>query len=191
MPNFDSRYWNLSQAAAWVVYRKRKLVEEFSEQSAYGWKGLIVYPKEHGYKRVGNLGELKNALIQGNLTAWGRRNDIEDKLEAIPAIEWTDLRISPPSVVRSHSSAGQIEPWTGLRFKSSDLKKLWRGLLETEGRTRFRWDALKSMWHEINKRLPDASDNERIAELQLAYNAKFGDNLSPSRTTIQNKIKRW
>ncbi len=93
MPNFDSRFWNLSQAAAWVVYRKRKLVEEFAEESADNWRALIVYPDMHKHKRVGDLDELVTQLEQGKLTAWGRRNDIEDKLEAIPAREWADLRI--------------------------------------------------------------------------------------------------
>ncbi len=87
MPDFDSRFWNLSQAAAWVVYRKRNLVEEFAEESADNWRALIVYPDMHKHKRVGNLYDLIAQLEQGKLTAWGRRNDINDKLEAIIAHE--------------------------------------------------------------------------------------------------------
>ena len=141
------------------------------------------------YKRVGNLDELNNALIQGDLSAWGRRNDIDDKLEAIPSHEWADLRISPPSVFRSHPKAGQIEPWTVLRFESSDLKKRWRSLLETEGRTRYKWDVLEKMWHEICKRLPDASDNEKISQLQSDYATQYPS--EPSRSAIQTHIKQW
>lgn len=189
MPNFDSRFWNLSQAAAWVVYRKRKLVEQFSTETADGWRALRLYPKMHGYERVGDLDDLVNLLTLGKLTAWGRRNDIRDELEAIPSREWNDLWISPPSVKRSHPMAGLIEPWTGLRFESSDLKKLWRGSLETEGRTRYKWDAAERMWHEINKRLPDASDNEKISELQSDYEIRYGS--APSRSVIQTRIKRW
>ena len=85
MSKFDGKFWNLSQAAAWVVYRNRKLVEEFFEQSPDSWGGLILFPKMHGYKRVGNLDELKNALSRNDITAWGRRNVIDDELEAIPS----------------------------------------------------------------------------------------------------------
>lgn len=191
MQIFDSQYWNLSQAAAWVVYRKLKLVEQFSTETADGWGALLLYPKMHGYEQVGDLSELVQALILGKLEAWGRRNDINDKLEAIPAREWAELSISPPSAKRSHPVAGLIEPWTGLRFESKDLKKLWRGLPETEGRTRYKWDVLKNMWREINKRLPGTSQNERILELQMEYDSRFGDDSAPARTTIQNHIKRW
>lgn len=191
MSNFDSKYWNLTQAAAWVVYRKRELVEKFAEQSAYGWKGLIVFPKMHGYKRVGNLDELKNALFRDDFTAWGRKNDIDDELESIPSREWPDLYISPPSVKRSHPKAGQIEPWTDLRFESSDLKKRWRSPWDTEGRTRYDWAIIKIIWQEINDRLPDATTNGKIEEVQLEYNSRFGDNKAPSRSSIQTHIKRW
>lgn len=191
MHNFDSKFWNLSQAAAWVVFRNRKLVEQFSKQSANNWRALLIYPKMHEYTRVGDLDDLVNALIQGNLTAWGRRNDIEDKLEAIPAIEWTDLTISPPVVTRAHSIAGQIEPWIDLRFESSILKKLWRSLWDTEGRTRYDWEIIRKIWQEINERLPDATTNGKIEEVQGEFNVKFGDNTAPSRSAIQNHIKLW
>ena len=197
MPNFDSRYWNLSQATAWVVYRKRKLVEQFSEQSTDRWRALILYPKMHEHEPVSDLkvnelvNKLVNALIQGNLTAWGRRNDIKDELEAIPPREWADLTISPPSVKRSHPMAGQIEPWTDLRFESSDLKKRWRSLSETEGRTRYKWDVLEKMWHEIVELHTGFTGNQIIEELQLAYEEKFGKGKAPGRTTIQDRIKRW
>ena len=190
MPNFDSRFWNLSQAAAWVVYRKRKLVEDFSEQTADGWGALIVYPDMHEYEPDGNLDELVNALTLGKLTAWGRRNDIKDEFEAIPAREWADLRISPPSVKRSHTTmAGQIEPWTALRFESSDLKQLWRSLPETEGRTKYKWDVLEKMWHEIVRLHPEFPDNEKIRELQSKYESQYGSR--PSRSIIQSHIKKW
>ena len=191
MQMFDARFWNLSQAAAWVVYRKRKLVEKFSEQTADSWRALKLYPKMSEFKPVGDLNELGNALLQGSLTAWGRRNEIRDVLEAIPSREWDDLWISPPSIKRSHPMAGQIEPWTDVRFESSDLKKLWRSLSETEGRTKYKWDVLKIMWHEINMLHTELTQNEKISELQLKYAAKFGVDSAPSRTTIQNRIKRW
>lgn len=189
MPNFDSRYWNLSQAAAWVVYRKRNLVEQFSEQSADGWRALILYPDMHEYERVGDLDDLVDALTFSKLTAWGRRNHIKDDLEAIPAREWADLWISPPSIKRSHPMAGQIEPWTDLRFESKDLKKRWRSLSETEARTKYKWDVLKRKWQEISEQHPDFSQNEKIGELRKEYESQYGS--SPSRSLIQTHIKRW
>ena len=191
MPTFDSRYWNLSQAAAWVVYRDWKLVEEFLEQSTDRWRGLLIHPEVHEYEPEGKLDELVHKLTLEKLTAWGFRKEVKGELEAIPSREWADLRISPPKVTRSHPKLGQIEPWTGLRFESSDLKKLWRGKLEVERRTRFRWDVLESMWHEIEKRCPDFSKNVKMEELVLEYEEKYGDGSAPARTTIQNRIKRW
>ena len=189
MSNFDSKYWNLSQAAAWVVYRNKKLVGEFSMPSPGDWGVFHMYPTMFDDKPVGFLNQLHEALIQGDLTAWGRRNDFQHQLEAIPPREWPDLWIIPPLVKRSDSKGGYIEPWTDLRFESSYLKKLWRGSLETEGRTRYKWDVLEKMWHEINKRLPDASMNERILELQSDYESRYGS--APSRSSIQTHIKRW
>ena len=189
MPNFDSRYWNLSQAAAWVVYRKRKLVEQFSTESADARRALSIYPKMHGFERAGNLDDLVNTLTLGKLVAWGRRNDIKDELEAIPSREWPDLWLSPPSVKRSHRKAGQIEPWTDLRFESSDLKKHWRSQWETEGRTLYSWEVLEEMWHEICERLPAFSQNKKIEELQLEYGSQRTS--VPSRSAIQERIKRW
>lgn len=191
MPSFDAKYWNLSQASAWVVYRKRELVEQFSTETADGWRALLIYSNLHNHDRVGNLNDLKNELTLGKLTAWGRRNDIDDQLEAIPAREWNDLWISPPSVTRSHPKAGRIEPWTSLRFESKDLKKCWRNLLEIEGRSRFDWEVIKKIWDNVNERLADCTQNDKIEELQLVYNERFGDNRAPSRTSIQNHIKHW
>lgn len=189
MSEFDSRYWNLTQASAWVVYRDRKLVEQFSCQSPNGWKSLNFYSTMPKYKRIGELDKLVANLTQGNLTAWGYRNNTAGKLEAIPSIEWTDLQIRPPSIKRSHPKSGQFEPWTNLTFESSALKKLWRGLTETEDRTRFKWDVLEKMWEKIKERLPDASENEKIVELQLIYKKKYS--IEPARSTIQGHIKRW
>ena len=191
MPNFDSRYWNLSQAAAWVVYRKRKLVEKFSMPFPGDWGAFQMYPTMFDDEPVGSLNELREALIQGDLAAWGRRNDFQHQLEAIPPREWPDLWIIPPLVKRSDPKAGYIEPWTDLRFESRDLKKRWRSLAETEERTRYNWDVAKKMWHEIVKLHTDFTGNQIIEELKLAYEEEFGKGKAPGRTTIQDRIKRW
>ena len=166
MPIFDSRFWNLSQAAAWVVYRKRKLVEQFSVQSADGWRALVLYPEN---ERVGDLDELVNALTLGKLTALGRGWGVNEKLEEIPAREWDDLEISPPFIYRSRPSGGRIEPWTGLKFKGGDLKKLWRSLADTEARTLYNWDPFDEIWEEQKRLHPLFSKNLLGSEPNLTY----------------------
>ncbi len=187
MSNFDSKYWNLSQAAAWVVYRNRKLVEEFSKQSAEHWRGLLMYPKMHDYTREGDLNDLVNALTLGKLTALGRGWGVNEKLEEIPAREWDDLEISPPFIYRSRPSGGRIEPWTGLKFKGGDLKKLWRSLADTEARTLYNWDPFDEIWKEQKRLHPLLSKNRLIIEVQKVYETRFRQ--APSRTAIQNRIK--
>lgn len=190
MTGFESRYWNLSQVAAWVVYRNREPIERFVQESSDGWRALRMYPTMRGYEAVGSLKELRNALIDGKLTAWGRRDHAPATYEEIPAIEWTDLWISPPKVLRSHFKSGQIEPWVDVRFKSGDVTKLWRTVTEKEGRTRFKWDELKRLWFKIVERLPEASQNEKIIELQADYE-ESGYGFPPSRSIIQKHIKSW
>lgn len=190
MTSFDNRYWNLSQAAAWVVYRSRALVDSFAIQSSGKWRRLVMYPTMHSHKALGSIDALRQALISGRLEAMGRRREPDDKLEAIPAADWADLTVSPPRVTRQHHTAGTIEPWTDVRFESADLKRLWRGVLETTGRTRYHWDVLKNLWLEINERMSEASKNEKILELQAAYEA-LGHKSAPARSTIQRHLARW
>jgi hypothetical protein len=87
MTNFDNRYWNLSQAAAWVVYRSRALVDSFTVQSSDVWRGLTVFPKMHSHRALENTDALRQALINGRLVAMGRRREPDDKLESIPAAD--------------------------------------------------------------------------------------------------------
>ena len=162
-------------------------MEEFSKQSAEHWRGLRMYPKMHEYTRKGDLNDLVNALTLGKLTALGRGWGVNEKLEEIPAREWDDLEISPPFIYRSRPSGGRIEPWTGLKFKGGDLKKLWRSLADTEARTLYNWDPFDEIWKEQKRLHPLFSKNLLIIEVQKVYETRF--KRSPSRTTIQNRIK--
>jgi hypothetical protein len=43
MDSFDDKYWNLAQAAAWVVYREKKLLTQFEHPTREGFRSLGMY----------------------------------------------------------------------------------------------------------------------------------------------------
>jgi hypothetical protein len=191
MAKFESKYWNLSQAAAWVVYRKRDLVNQFEPESPERWNSINFYSKMETHQEHSTLDDLQDKLIHGKLVARGRENSLQENLTTIPSEEWHELWIRPPSIKRRNSRGYWVEQWIDLRFKSADMKKLWRGKNETEGRTKYDWDKIKKMYHDAKRNNPDFSDNQIIVEIQLHYAEKYGDNSAPARTTLQNKIKDW
>jgi hypothetical protein len=142
------------------------------------------------YPELGSISDLATALMDGRLTAWGRKSTDGTLVEEVPAIEWSDLHIRPPLVLRRHPSGVDFEPWTDLRFESGDLKRLWRSTSETSSRSKFNWQVIEKMWREVCGRLTDASENERIKELQGEFRDRFNRE-PPERTTIQSRIKRW
>jgi hypothetical protein len=125
MSAFDERYWNLTQAAAWVVYRSTELVEQFVRPSRDSWAGLKLYPIHPAPEVVTSLSELHDSLVNGELDAWGRTNDENEQLQQIPAIEWADLDLSPPGAYRRHRLAGRIEPWLDIRLERQALLDRW------------------------------------------------------------------
>ncbi len=44
MDAFDDKYWNLAQAAAWVIYREKKLVTQFEQPTRDEFMSLGMYP---------------------------------------------------------------------------------------------------------------------------------------------------
>ena len=138
MSSFDARYWNLSQAAAWVVYRRRDLVEALADQSDHGFASLRFYPLPDGTKATpaGSLADLEGALHEGRVTALGRRTSSPERVE-VPAHEWADLSIRPSRVVRHDPLAGLVQPWRDLLFESAGLRRLWRGTDEVAGRRKY------------------------------------------------------
>ena len=190
MGDFDSRYWNLTQAVAWVVFRTREFVDQLEHPTKEDWVAKIFYPDIHGYSKVGSAAELQTRLINEDFAATGRRPGGSGAQETVPGLEWDDLILDPPIAYRRGSSGERIEPWVDLKFASKDLKQNWRGRLEVDGRTKYRWDMIENIWREVCESLPDASQNERIGELQGDYEAATGRD-APSRSTIQNRIKRW
>jgi hypothetical protein len=39
-----AEFWNLSQAAAWVVFRSLEIVESFASPKEHGWQSFMKYP---------------------------------------------------------------------------------------------------------------------------------------------------
>lgn len=189
---FDSKYWNLAQAAAWVEYRDRRLVEEFVAADRDAYMALSMYPLmwPPDRERHGKVDELRLALEDGRLTAWGYRLTDPHHLTAIPLGEWTDLVITPPFARVAGRSGADRERWVDIRVHGADMKRLWRGTHEVSGRTKYDWDAIRSIYDEERASNPDFTQNELIDEIQRVFEARFNRD-SPARTTIQSHMKRW
>jgi hypothetical protein len=189
MPSSDQLFWNLAQAAAWVVYRERTLVESLVNPgpNAFGAIGMYpkIWPKER--KKVGSLSELHSALSAGRLIARGYRSG-ESVLSEIPNREWEDLHLSPPQAYDASRLAQKIEPWLLIRVDAADMQRLWRTESERSGRTRFDPDTLRVLYAEAKASNPGFSQNALIAEVQLAFTAKTG-RAEPSHSTVQRALK--
>ena len=188
--SFDDIYWNLAQACAWVEYREKQLVNDFSVADRDTFMALGMYPSmwPKGRKRLGSFEELRRALEQGRIKSSGYRRNTPDKLEEIPAAEWADLQIRPPLV----SFAGQPnnQPWNAVRLLSADMKKLWRTDHEVTGRSKYDWTAIRTVYSDLSASNPDMSQNELIIELQGAFEERFNKE-PPSRTSLIRKIRTW
>ena len=82
MTHFDEPFWNLAQAAAWVVYREKKLVDNLADPKAGSFAAIGMYPSlwpDHR-KQHGELSALHNALSDGRLKAKGCHEDEPDTL---------------------------------------------------------------------------------------------------------------
>lgn len=190
MGNFDDKYWNLAQAGVWVEYRSQDLVNEFEYASRNGYMALGFYPTMHEHKKVASLSELHRDLVNGRITAWGRSRESGTKIEQIPVIEWTDLRLYPPHATRKHPMAGTIEPWTDIRLESATLKKHWRSVHETTGRAKFNWDEIEKLHKQAKEQNPEFTQNALIEEIQAMYEERFNKE-APGRATVQKHIKAW
>ena len=191
MSPLDDKYWNLAQAAAWVEYRSKDLVEKFEEPSRSAYVAISMYPTMDDYKKkTGDLSKLQSALANGAVTSWGRSEESGKKLEEIPAIEWADLKLEPPDAMRRHPTKGWFSPWADIRLESTELKKHWRSRAETWDRTKFRWDRIEKIHDEIKVDDPDIRQNQLIIEIQGVYQDRY-DKEPPCRSSIQSHMKNW
>jgi hypothetical protein len=188
--SFDDKCWNLAQACAWVEYREKQLVNDFSVADRNKYMALGIYPSmwPAGRKRHGSVEDLRRALEQGRIKSSGYRRHTPESLEEIPAAEWTDFEIRPPLV--SFSGQPSNQPWNAVRVLSADMKKHWRDVGEVSLRTKFDWAEIKTMYDAIVDRQPTMSTNKKIEELQLEFAERFNKD-APGRSTIQTNIKTW
>lgn len=188
--SFESKFWNLAQASAWVEFREKQLVQDFYDADRDAYMAVNMYPTmwPGDRKQHGSIAELRRALEEARLDSWGFRAGALDHLQKIPAVEWADFVIRPPLV----AFTGQLDnlPWQNVRVLSADMKKLWRDTGEVGLRTKFDWPAIKAIYDEIVDRQPGMSANKIIEELQLEFEARFNKE-PPSRSAIQNRIKTW
>lgn len=189
---FDQPYWNLAQAAAWVVYRDRKLVERFENVGPLQFGAIGMYPSMDPKAKnpKGTLPLLRKALADGRLDALGRRESDTAPREPIPMHEWNGLVLRPPYAYAAENLTAQIQPWQNILVPSADVKKLWRSSDEVAGRSRIDWSAVKAIHDDQKSKLPDVSQNRLIDEIQRAFEERFNKK-PPSRTSLQTKIKSW
>lgn len=188
---FDHKYWNLAQAAAWVEYREKQLVEDLDTADRDAYMAIDMYDPSMwpaGREARGRIEDLRRALEESRLVSSGFRRGGRERLEDIPAAEWVDYVIRPPDV--SFSGQPQNIPWESVRVLSAEMRRLWRSVNEVDGRSKFDWAAVQTMFSEVKTQNPEMSKNELITEVQGAFEDRF-DKPAPSRSTLQRKISTW
>ncbi len=185
-----SKFWNLSQAAAWVVYRSSELAEDHAQTSHNKWIALNWYPTKHKNKQAGCISELSKKLQEGVLTAYGRRSPNGISKEPIPDMDWQNLILSPPTAYLRDPIKGKIEPWLDITFKSGNVIKLWQSTSTKEQKRKFDKKILKELWEKNHTQNQNFAANELIEDIQLEYSLNTGKK-EPSRTTLQNYIRHW
>jgi hypothetical protein len=187
---FENSYWNLAQASAWVEYREKQLVDELAQADRAAYIAISMYPSmwPKGRERRGRIEDLRRALEEGRLISSGFRRGGQERLEDILAAEWADYVIRPPLV--SLFGHPNNLPWERVRVLSAEMKRLWRGVNEVEGRSRFNWAAIQKIFNEVKTQNSEMSQNELILEVQGTYEDRSKKN-APSRTAIQDKLKTW
>ena len=183
-------HWNLTETAAWIVFRNLSVVVRFSDPAPENWQAYMMYESMWLCPKVAEPSELGDALRSGRLSALGRSGDPGSKMMTFPAIEWETLIISPPSAYRLLPDNTKDTPWHDIRVSSADVQKLWRGTSETTSRAKFDWVTIRSMHEELRLLNPEFSKNELIKETQQAFQDKFNKE-PPSRSSLQRQITRW
>ena len=191
MGAFDEKYWNLCQAAVWVEFRERELVEEFSEADDDAYRALHFYHKSmwpKGRKLHSSLGELHKALKRNSLRAIGYHRDAPHRLEEIGDIYWQDIDLRPPLAVdRRHPGR---ELWTNVKVKRADILRLWPVPEVKIDRSQFDWVAIREIYEELLSDGHAGSDRDLVLAIQDRFEKSF-KTVPPARTTLQNKIKHW
>ena len=96
----NTPHWNLTETAAWIVFRNLSVVKRFSDPAPENWQAYMMYESMWLCPKVAEPSELGGALRSGRLSALGRSGDTGSKMMTIPAIEWETLIVRPPSAYR-------------------------------------------------------------------------------------------
>lgn len=187
---FDARFWNLAQSAAWIVHRDRKVIEELANCDKSGYGAFVLWGRPEHTEEGASLAELQAALEDGRLVAQGYRDGGDGRIEEVPLAEWADLLISPPCVHR-RGWTSNYQPWTDVIVECSKVRKLWRSISETSGRSKFDWGEIKKIHDERKSVNPTFSQNALIDEIQAAHQERFPRKSVPARSTIQAKMRLW
>lgn len=192
MRTSNEEYWTLTQAAAWVVFRSDLVVGKFARPAPNSWAAFLMYPTMRPeFQAVGCESQLFDALRTGKVTAYGRRAFPGAPVEPIPPIEWLDMASDLTQPYRTLPSGAKDIPWSGILLKRGDVERHWRRTTEVDSRTRYDWNAIEAFYHEAKSTNPDYSQNELIKEIEGLFQERYPNKKVPSRTSIQNHIKRW
>jgi hypothetical protein len=134
-PLFDTEWWNLHQALAWVYLGDRALVKQgalVNEGAAFAIQLKLeaterqgaCYPSFSAAEKA--IGE---ALQTGKLTAYGLRNG-EGDLVDIPSVQWGELKTYWGCDSADHAGPSDCfrpmaSRWFTLRFKRKAILALW------------------------------------------------------------------
>ena len=188
----SSQYWSLTQAAAWVVFRDLAVVDKFSPPKAENWSAFMMYSTMRTeYPELGRSIYLFDALKAGLLLAHGRQSSAGATMQDIPAIEWKTLVPDLNAPYRRLRNGAKDIPWLDICIKRADVERHWRRSTEVEGRTRYDWVMIKSVYEEVRKANTGFSKNKLIDETELALQEKHPNKGIPSRSSFQNHIKKW
>jgi hypothetical protein len=192
MDEFDNPDWNLAQVAAWVVYREAELVIQLANPDRHDFGTIGMYKSTWPDHRQihDTLDDLMNSLRNGSITAYGYHCDSPNNLEPVPKKAWADLHLRPPFTYLTENLNVKFQPWKNIRFESSAVKKHWRSVFETSGKSRFDWKTIRSIYEDVHKSNPEFTKNNLIVEVQGAYRDKFNKE-PPSRTSFFRNIKTW
>ena len=79
----NTPHWNLTETAAWVVFRNLSVVERFSGPSPDHWQAYMMYDSMWLCPKVTEPSELGDALRSGRLSAKGRKRTYSSACAAV------------------------------------------------------------------------------------------------------------
>jgi Fe-S cluster biosynthesis and repair protein YggX len=191
------QHWNLSQAAAWVVFRDPKLVKEFNNLMGKSWSAHLMYPTMQTGEQTGKISDLCGELISGSLVAWGRPDSASGTMQEIAAIEWESLHLDPPNAYRQFSNRQKEYPWLDIRVKISDMRQLWPG---PNGETRVVNKRSRKNWNAVDRKLTmlseknivdlGISDRQLANRLRTMLEPEYESTEIPSKRSLRDYISK-